>query len=128
MRFTSLVIILASTALTSAAQLFYKVAVPRLPDIITNWPLIAGLFCYGLSAGLFVVALRKEDVGVLYPVFATSYIWVGLGAWRLFGESLSVLKVVGMVVVVLGVGLIGYGSRRAMHAADVQQGSEVQHG
>lgn len=113
MRPVSLGLVLVSTFLTSAAQLFYKLAVPRLPEVFTNWPLIAGLVCYGLSAGLFVMALRKEDVGVLYPVFATSYIWVGFGAWWLFSESLTALKVFGMLIVVLGVGLIGYGSRGA---------------
>jgi len=103
------------TALTSSAQLLYKTGAERLSldiiALITNWPLISGMFLYGIGAVLLIIALKHGEVTVLYPIIATSYIWVVLFSWILFGESLGLLKILGILAIVGGIILISKGSK-----------------
>jgi drug/metabolite transporter (DMT)-like permease len=45
-------------------------------------------------------------LSVLYPVLATSYIWVGWLSVRYLGEPFSGVQWAGVVLIVLGIGLI----------------------
>ena len=107
----AIALIILTTAFTSVAQILYKQAAPRLPEIITNWPLLGGIACYAFGALLMIVSFSGGEVSVLYPLFATSYIWVTLAAWLLFAETLTPLRIAGLVLVVIGVSVIGIGSK-----------------
>jgi len=101
------------TALTSSAQLFYKLGADRLgiSALYTNWPLGLGLVLYALGAVLLIIALKHGEVTVLYPVIATSYIWVALLSWRLLDESFGFVKLLGIISIVIGIVLISFGSK-----------------
>jgi len=58
-----------------------------------------------------VLGLKRGEVSVLYPILATSYIWVILLSVSFFDEQLSLLKIVGMASVVVGIMFVGFGSR-----------------
>jgi multidrug transporter EmrE-like cation transporter len=90
---------------------FYKSGAARLPEILTNWPLLAGIACYAVGAVLLTLSLRGGEVSVLYPLFATSYLWVTIAAYFVYGESIGALKVIGIMVIIAGLSAIGYGSR-----------------
>ena len=111
----AIILVLCVTALTSSAQIFYKLGADKLVfdimAIITNWPLIIGIVIYAIGAALLVVALKHGEVTVLYPVIATSYIWVAVSSWLLFGESINFLKMLGIVSIVIGIVLISFGSK-----------------
>ena len=49
---------------------------------------------------------------MLYPIIATSYVWVTLLSRVYFGESLSVLKFLGVFSIILGICFIGFGSKK----------------
>ena len=112
----ALVLVLFVTALTSSAQLLYKMGADRLSSdllmLLSNWPLLLGMFVYGMGAVLLIIALKHGEVTILYPVIATSYIWVALFSWLLFGESISYLKLVGIISIVVGIVLISFGSKQ----------------
>ncbi len=103
------------TLLTSSAQILYKLGADELSlnlySILTNYFLLAGLLLYGFGAVILIIALKAGEVSVLYPIIATSYIWVALLAWLLFGESLTVFKIFGISFIFLGVSCIGIGTR-----------------
>jgi len=61
---------------------------------------------YGLSAVLFVIALKHGNLSVLYPVIATSYIWVTLIAFKVLHEPVSIPKWLGIALIMGGVMLI----------------------
>jgi len=73
---------------------------------VTNPRILGGMALYGLSAILFIVALKHGNLSVLYPVIATSYVWVALISARFLGEPLSVLQWVGIVLILGGVALV----------------------
>ena len=63
----------------SIGQLEFKQGADNLQfDIkllLTNYHLIVAIAVYCLSTVLYVYALSKENLSILYPIIATSYIW-----------------------------------------------------
>ena len=110
----SILLMILVTFLISVAQLFYKLGANQLEfniiSIITNYPLILGILLYGIGAILFVIALKEKEVSVLYPMLATSYIWVNLLSKYFLGETLNFLKWLGIIFIFAGVSSISFKS------------------
>lgn len=65
------------------------------------------LFFYGLVFFVYTVLLRYFDVSVLYPAYtALSIIGVSLVGMAFFGESFTVAKLLGLLLLVVGIGLV----------------------
>ena len=47
---------------------------------------------------------------VLYPVIALSYVFTAVLAYKIFGDPINNWTAIGITAIVLGVGLIGWGS------------------
>ncbi len=112
----AIILVIFCTVLGAAAQILLKIG-SRTVDTGSLWsiglsmalnlPLILGLSLYGLSTVLFIHALRNEQLSLLYPLISLTYIWVTFVSVALLGESLSVWKVAGVLVIVSGVALLG---------------------
>jgi len=116
MKWRPLVLMLGSSLFVSIAQLFYKVGASRLEldisSLLSNWPLAAGVLSYGLALILMLEAYKRAPLTLLYPVIAASYIWVILLATAIFpDEVISLSSMAGALLIVLGISLIGAGSR-----------------
>ena len=101
-------IILVSTLLTSVGQILLKYG---LAKGVLNPPLALGLIAYIASGFLLVYALKFGDLSVLYPVIATSYVWVAILSLIFFGEKLSLMHASGTFLILLGVSLLGRDGR-----------------
>ena len=112
----AMAIILAATSLTSTAQLFYKFGAEKLSfdilSLITNLELIAGMVLYAIGGILLILSFRGGEVSVLYPIFATSYIWVSLLSMYFLNEIMNFFKWTGIFIIIAGIVLIGYGSKK----------------
>ncbi|MBI2653667.1 EamA family transporter [Candidatus Woesearchaeota archaeon] len=111
-------LVLFTTLLTSSAQILWKIGSaalkPDLMSVLTNYPIIAGLFLYAIGGTLLILSFRGGEVSVLYPIIATSYVWVSfLSIWFL-GETMNFFKWLGVITIIAGIALIGYGSKDAM--------------
>ena len=108
--------VLFTTILTSTAQIMYKIGADRLEftilGLITNYHLLIGLSLYAVGAGAVIIAFRGGEVSVLYPIIATSYIWVSFLSMVFLGEMMNLFKWVGILSIVAGIILIGYGSQQ----------------
>lgn len=104
---TIILIVLFCALLGATGQIFFKLASAKFSfnplEWFTNIPLIAGVFLYGLSAVLFVWSLKYGEISVIYPIFATTYIWVCLFAYLYLGETISELKIIGIILIILGI-------------------------
>ena len=100
------------TILTSSAQIFYKFGSAKLPLLFFNWPLIIGLGLYATGAIILIIALKGGEVSVLFPIIATSYVWVSLLSNYFFNEQLNVYKGIGIILIVMGISIIGWGSKK----------------
>jgi multidrug transporter EmrE-like cation transporter len=76
-------------------------------SLATNWRIIAGIGCYGVSSILFIPALRGGDLSVLYPLVASSYIWVSIWSVIFLKERMTTLKIVGIGIIIAGISVIG---------------------
>lgn len=109
--------ILAGVLLNAAAQLLLKAGVnplgaisvgfdnllPTAARVLTQWPIVAGLGCYVLSVGLWIVALSRVDVSLAYPMLSLGYVVNAVAAWWLFGEVLGPMRCAGMLLILAGV-------------------------
>ena len=104
-----------TTVLTSIAQILYKFGVPKLSlnfyALITNYPIILGIALYALGAVVMITALKGGEVTVLYPIIATSYIWVSIMSMIFFKEAMPPFKWLGVFVIVAGIIIISVGSK-----------------
>jgi len=101
------------TLLGAAGQVLIKLGAVQLGAstsplaMVSNPLLFGGYVLYGLMTGLFVFALRDEELSILYPIIALTYVWVsGLSVW-LFRESFNLPKALGVVTIVAGVSVLG---------------------
>jgi drug/metabolite transporter (DMT)-like permease len=110
-------IVLFCTLLTSTAQIFWKFGAEKLEfdilSIITNINLLAGILLYVVGGILLILSFRGGEVSVLYPIIATSYIWVSFLSIYFLGEMMNLYKWLGVFTIVAGIALIGLGSKKA---------------
>ncbi|HLC61337.1 MAG TPA: EamA family transporter [Candidatus Nanoarchaeia archaeon] len=111
----AILLILLTTFLTSSAQILYKLSIPSLTfsirGILTNYYLIGGLALYGIGAILMIISFRGGEVSVLYPIIATSYVWVSILSIYFLKEQMNIFRWIGVFVIIAGIILIGYGSK-----------------
>jgi len=113
----SVLLVFCCTLLGAAAQILMKTGAnklvhPSLVQMATNLPLMAGYSLYGISTLLLVLALRKAQLSVLYPIISLTYVWVTILSVIIFGESMNAYKVTGLVIVVCGVAVLGTDGRK----------------
>lgn len=108
----AILLMILCTVFTSAAQITYKFGLNN-PDTFTKFALIfAGLAMYGIGAALLVLALKGGELSILYPILATSYVIVSLGANYFFNEMLNAWKWAGIIAILIGVYYIARGSSK----------------
>jgi multidrug transporter EmrE-like cation transporter len=117
---TALSIALLSVLLNAAAQLFLKAGTNLIGTVsfgdantvntllnIARIPWFwAGFACYGISLFTWIATLSRLPVSVAYPLVSVGYVVNALAAWWLFGESLTVQKLVGVGFIIIGVVLV----------------------
>lgn len=73
-----------------------------------NPRILAGVACYTAVMMLFVAAFRKGgSLTVLYPIYASTFIWAALLALIVYGTPIKPANVVGMGLIVAGMYLMG---------------------
>jgi multidrug transporter EmrE-like cation transporter len=114
------VLVLAGVALNAGAQLLLKAATTATGPIALNWdglataaPRIAaqyawwgGIACYAVSVLIWLLALSRAPVSIVYPMLSLGYVANALAASVLFQEALSPSKVLGIAVIIGGVYLL----------------------
>ena len=58
-----------------------------------------------VAAGAWMLAIRKEELSILYPFMALTFVLVPILAALLLGEKITSLQVCGMLMIVGGVSL-----------------------
>jgi small multidrug resistance pump len=73
---------------------------------LQNWWTVGGLGIYGVSAMLYIVALRRIPLSVALPCNAVSYILVALIGHYGFHEALGPQRMVALAIISGGVALL----------------------
>jgi multidrug transporter EmrE-like cation transporter len=81
-------------------------AVPVGLQLALEPRILGGTGCYALSLVLWVMALSRTEVSVMYPMVSIGFALNALLAWWLLGEALSVQRIAGIAVIMVGVALV----------------------
>lgn len=65
--------------------------------------ILGGVGCYVTSLVLWIMALSRSDVSVVYPMVSIGFVLNALLAWWLLGENVTPMRVAGIGVIILGV-------------------------
>jgi len=113
-------LVLFCMVLNTVAQLLLKEAMIHIGGFSFTWQnlipislkivmspyIIAGLFCYVISVGFWLLVLSRVDVGVAYPLTSIAFILTAIAAYVFLGEPLSITRMLGIVVIIAGIYLI----------------------
>jgi len=131
----AIVLMLLCTVFTALGQLFMKKGsaidygklvslifsqniITTITTIFSNPLLFGGLLIffglalYGIAAVFNIASLKGGELSLLFPVFATNYIWVSLLSAYALNEPMNIYKWIGVAGIVLGISLIGYGTEK----------------
>ena len=104
---------LISAMIAAFAQYVFKTSVPKFKfnarDVIglaRNRSVLFGLSAYVLSLAVYLVALHFGQLSYIYPVFASSFVFVFLISRYKLKEELTGMRMVGIALVVLGVVIV----------------------
>ncbi|NDV19267.1 hypothetical protein GO013_07515 [Pseudodesulfovibrio sp. JC047] len=112
----SYILVVISIVLGVLGQLFMKMGMIQLGDlgpsgIMTVFHIVfqpwvfAGLVSYGIAMLVWVAVLTNMDLSYAYPLLSSGYVLVALGSWWMFGETISLVRWGGILIISLGVGL-----------------------
>lgn len=108
----AIMLVFISTILVSFAQVAFKMA---WADSVLSFSLLSkvllGLGLYAVGAILFMAALCNKKVSYLFPFLTLSYVWVILLSAYVFGEAITLTKVLGVSLIFTGIFLIYVGGK-----------------
>lgn len=71
--------------------------------------LLAGFVLYGVGAIIMIIAYKFGSLSVLQPMLSLNYVISIILASTILNEEITLLKVIGVIIVMSGVVLIGGG-------------------
>ena len=108
----SIVYFLLASLLGALGQYLYKsgaeLAGGGISSYLLNSRLLAGVACYIAVMVFFVAAFKKGgELTVLYPIYATTFIWAAIIALMAYGTPIKPVNIGGMGLLVAGMYLMG---------------------
>ena len=103
---------LIAALLGAVGQYLYKSGADQatggLASYLLNPRLCAGVACYTAVMVLFVAAFKRGgSLSVLYPLYATTFVWAALIARYAYDVPIKPIHVGGMICLVVGMYLMG---------------------
>jgi len=110
-------LIMLGVMLNAAAQLFLKEGMRRIGHFEFIWAnivpigfmvagnlfVLAGLACYVVSVGVWLLVLSRVEVSFAYPLLSVGYIVNAVAGYYLFQENLSLTRITGILIICVGV-------------------------
>lgn len=101
---TGIVLILIASLCTTMGQYLWKMS-----DTHNLIYILAGFLLYGIGAVGMIIAFRYGSFSVIHPMMSMGYIFAILVGYFMLNEVIGVTKVIGLVLIMLGVAFIGVG-------------------
>jgi uncharacterized membrane protein len=108
----SIVMFVIAALLGAVGQFLYKSgadqATSGLASYVFNLRILGGMVCYIGVMALFVAAFKRGgELSVLYPIYASTFVWAALLALWAYGVPIKPVNVVGMILLVAGMYCMG---------------------
>jgi uncharacterized membrane protein len=106
----SIIIMVISSLFAAVGQLSLKIGSMKLERtiraFIQNYAFLVGVLFYGVATVLGIVALKGNELSVLYPIASLNYVWVSLLSMKYLNERMNAHKWAGIVLIIIGVIII----------------------
>ncbi len=83
----------------------YHEGIPFLTAMFLDPLVLSGLLSALTASATWMMAVRSAELSIVYPIMALTFIFVPVLAVLVFGERLSGVQVIGLLLIVAGVGL-----------------------
>jgi drug/metabolite transporter (DMT)-like permease len=83
----------------------------RIFHFITQGEVAAGLLVYFLGSLCWMMAVAQQEISFLYPLSSINYVLVVFASSVFFGETVSLRRMSGVIVIVLGMVLMNRKAR-----------------
>jgi multidrug transporter EmrE-like cation transporter len=108
----SIIMFVIAALLGAVGQFLYKSgadqATSGLASYVFNLRILGGVVCYIGVMVLFVAAFKRGgELSVLYPIYASTFIWAALVALWAYGVPIKPVNVLGMILLVAGMFCMG---------------------
>jgi len=114
------VLLLLTALLMAVANLLIKNGIVRAggfsPSLLALFQLfrqpalVVGVLLTGISALLWFRILAGQKLSTCYPLFVSlTYLFITLGAFYFLHEKVSIQKLVGLVVIIIGITVVARG-------------------
>jgi drug/metabolite transporter (DMT)-like permease len=101
--------ILVKLALKNSANLDLSLTTRFLSNyflLFKNIIFLGGLFGYGLATLIWLFCLTKVDLSFATPFLVITYVIIMIGSWLFIGETISIGRATGAMLVIAGLILI----------------------
>jgi len=78
----------------------------KIFSIIFQKYVFLGIILYILASMLWLVVLSQEELSFVYPLIGIGYVLTAILAWLFFGESLTLFRFFGILLIFGGVFLV----------------------
>lgn len=106
---TGILLMLVSSLFACTGQLFWKLSSYQSLAEYSLIILFIGFSLYGVGALFMLIAYRHGSLSVLQPILSMNYVLTIILSVTVLRETMTLLKVIGILVIMLGVVLIGGG-------------------
>jgi multidrug transporter EmrE-like cation transporter len=109
---SSIVCFALAALIGATGQFLYKSGTDRATGgwttYVLNARILGGVACYIAVMVLFVAAFKRGgSLTVLYPIYASTFIWAACIAWGAYGTPIKPVNILGIFCLVLGMYLLG---------------------
>jgi len=95
-------------------QVLFKIVATEHRDYLIgavyDYRLYVALFVYTFSFLLWIIALSKIDYSIAIPLNVITVILGGVFGYIIFGENITLLKIISYSIILVGVLLLSYDS------------------
>jgi multidrug transporter EmrE-like cation transporter len=68
--------------------------------------ILGGMACYVVSLVVWIMGLSRVEVSIAYPMLSIGYLLNAVAAWYLFGEAVSMTRLAGIGIIIIGVYIV----------------------
>lgn len=107
---------LVAAVFTALAQYLFKLNIKgfefnvhRIIEVLSKKGTIAGICLYFVGLFFYIYALSNEPtISLVYPIFASTFIFVLLISKFTLNEPINARRILGMVLIAVGIGVIAF--------------------
>ena len=75
-------------------------------SLLLNPWFLAGMTCYALSIGIWLIVLGKTEVSLAYPLLSIGYIITAIIGYYILGENVNLTRIAGIALICFGIVVI----------------------